>query len=97
MAKSLFEQLWRGDAADESADAVDGLIESQGLKQVSDADQLAELVAAAIAENPQQAAQYRAGKAKLLGFFVGQVMKAARGQANPQQVNVLLRKALDDG
>ena len=97
MAKSLFEQLWRGDAADESAEAVDALIESQGLKQMSDADQLAELIAAAIAEHPQQAAQYRAGKAKLLGFFVGQVMKATRGQANPQQVNALLRKALDEG
>ena len=97
IAKALFEQLWRGEADGDGPDAVDALIESQGVQQISDADALAALVANAVAEHPGQAAQYRAGKTKLLGFFVGQVMKATRGQANPQQVNELLRQRLAEG
>ena len=96
IAKALFEQLWRGEPDGDGPDAVDGLIKGQGLEQISDTDALAALVASAIAENPGQAAQYRAGRTKLLGFFVGQVMKATRGQANPQQVNELLRQRLDE-
>ena len=96
IAKALFEQLWRGETGGDGPDAVDALIKGQGLEQISDTDALASLVASAIAENPGQAAQYRAGKTKLLGFFVGQVMKATRGQANPQQVNELLRQRLDE-
>ena len=97
IAKALFEQLWRGEADGDGAEAVDALIERQGVRQLSDTDALASLVATAIAENPRQAAQYRDGKTKLLGFFVGQVMKATRGQANPQQVNELLRERLGEG
>ena len=93
-AKGLFERLWRGEAAGEGAAGVDRIIERHGLAQVSGADALAPLVAAAVAEHPRQAAEYRAGKAKLFGFFVGQVMKATRGQANAQQVGALLREAL---
>lgn len=93
-AKGLFERLWGGEADGEDAEGVDRLIERHGLAQVSGVDALAPLVAAAVAEHPRQAAEYRAGKAKLFGFFVGQVMKASRGQANPQQVQALLREAL---
>ena len=93
-AKGLFEGLWRGEADGEGPEGVDRLIERDGLAQVSGADALAPLVAAAVAEHPRQAAEYRAGKTKLFGFFVGQVMKATRGQANPQQVNALLREIL---
>ena len=89
IAKSLFDLLWRGDGQD-----VDALIESRGLQQLNDADALSALVAETVASHPAQAADYRAGKAKLLGFFVGQVMKATGGKANPRQVNDLLRTAL---
>ena len=91
IAKSLFDLLWRGDGQD-----VDALIESRGLRQLNDADALAALVAETVASHPAQAADYRAGKAKLLGFFVGQVMKATGGKANPRQVNALLRAALEE-
>ena len=93
-AKALFEQLWRGEASGDGAGAVDALIESQGLEQLSDTDALARVVADAIAEHPRQAEQYRGGKTKLLGFFVGQVMKATGGKANPQQVSDLMRQGL---
>ena len=91
IAKSLFDLLWRGDGQD-----VDALIESRGLRQLNDTDALAALVAETVASHPAQAADYRAGKAKLLGFFVGQVMKATGGKANPRQVNDLLRAALEE-
>jgi aspartyl-tRNA(Asn)/glutamyl-tRNA(Gln) amidotransferase subunit B len=88
MAKQVFEELWR---SDESADQIS---ERLGLKQVSDSGELARLVDSVIAANPVQVAQYRAGNAKLLQFFVGQVMKATQGQANPGQLNELLRTKL---
>ncbi|HEX7034383.1 MAG TPA: Asp-tRNA(Asn)/Glu-tRNA(Gln) amidotransferase subunit GatB [Pseudomonadales bacterium] len=87
-AKTLFEALWAGEGD------VDAIIEARGLKQVSDAGELAAIVARVVADNPQQVEQYRAGKDKVFGFFVGQVMKATQGKANPQQVNELLRDAL---
>ena len=95
-AKGLFETLWRqADAADATdAEAVDQLIDSQGLRQLSDVNALEALVREAVAANPGQVRQYRAGKAKMLGYFVGQVMKASRGKANPREVDSLLRKAL---
>jgi aspartyl-tRNA(Asn)/glutamyl-tRNA(Gln) amidotransferase subunit B len=58
---------------------------------VSDTGALAAIVAQVVADNPGQVAEYRGGKDKVLGFFVGQVMKATQGKANPQQVNELLR------
>ena len=64
------------------------------MRQVSDRDELGTLIASVVADNPDQAAQYRAGKTKVLGYFVGQVMQATQGKANPQQVNELLIKAL---
>lgn len=72
----------------------DAIIEARGLKQMSDAGELEALVDAVIAENPAQVEQFRAGKGKVLGFFVGQIMKRTGGRANPQQVNELLRARL---
>ncbi|MDY6942883.1 MAG: Asp-tRNA(Asn)/Glu-tRNA(Gln) amidotransferase subunit GatB [Pseudomonadota bacterium] len=88
VAKEVFEAMWNGEG---SADAV---IEAKGLRQITDTDAIARLVDEVVAANPQQAEQYRAGKDKLFGFFVGQVMKASKGKANPQQVNDLLKEKL---
>ena len=92
IAKSLFETLWTA-PANQNED-VDALIERQGLKQVTDRDAIATLVEEIVAAHPDQVTQYRAGKTKVLGFFVGQAMKATKGKANPRQLNELLRKAL---
>ena len=73
---------------------IDSLIEERGLKQVSGRDELQALVDKVIADNPGQVEQFRAGKEKVLGFFVGQIMKATQGKANPQQLNELLRDTL---
>ena len=89
IAKSLFEMLWSSGEGD-----VDDLIAAHGLEQVSDDGALTKVVTDIVAANPAQAAQYRAGQAKLLGFFVGQVMKATSGKANPRKVNELLREHL---
>ena len=94
VAKSLFESLWN--AADPAHD-VDALIRERGLEQVSDTNELSLVIRRIVDENPEQAAQFRAGKEKVFGFFVGQVMKATQGRANPQQVNSLLREALARG
>ncbi|MFO1494263.1 MAG: Asp-tRNA(Asn)/Glu-tRNA(Gln) amidotransferase subunit GatB [Lysobacterales bacterium] len=88
MAKQVFEALWQGQ---ESADEV---ISRLGLKQVSDSGALAAIVDEIVAANPKQVEQYRAGNDKLLQFFVGQAMKATKGQANPAQLNELLRQRL---
>jgi aspartyl-tRNA(Asn)/glutamyl-tRNA(Gln) amidotransferase subunit B len=93
LAKQVFEAMWQGEG---DADAV---IEARGLKQVSDSGELEALVDQVIAASPEQVAQYRAADAdkrkKLVGYFVGQVMKLSRGQANPQMVNTLLASKLD--
>jgi aspartyl-tRNA(Asn)/glutamyl-tRNA(Gln) amidotransferase subunit B len=90
IAKQVFEDIWNGEG---SADEV---IEKKGLKQVTDTGLIEQLVNDAVDNNPQQVAQYKAGKDKLFGFFVGQVMKASKGKANPAQVNELLKKKLAD-
>ena len=89
IAKDILDALWQGEAQ-----SVDEFIEKNDLKQVSDSGSLAPLIEKIIADNPKQAEQYRQGKTKLLGFFVGQVMKETAGKANPQQVNELVRKKL---
>lgn len=103
IAKTLFEALWEqpevAPEADDNSTAkalevIDTLIEQKGLKQVSDQSELQALVDAVVADNPDQVEQFRAGKEKVLGFFVGQIMKATQGKANPQQLNELLRKTL---
>jgi aspartyl-tRNA(Asn)/glutamyl-tRNA(Gln) amidotransferase subunit B len=88
IAKEVFAAMWQGEG-----DA-DQIIESRGLTQISDAGELDKIVAGVIADHPAQAEQYRAGKEKVLGFLVGQVMKATGGKANPGQVNGLLKKKL---
>ena len=91
IAKTVFDGLWSGQAS-----SADDFIKSHGLEQVSGTDELEPIVTAIIAANPSQAEQYRSGKTKLLGFFVGQVMKETQGKANPQQVNDLVKKLLDN-
>ncbi|HEC20113.1 MAG TPA: Asp-tRNA(Asn)/Glu-tRNA(Gln) amidotransferase subunit GatB [Gammaproteobacteria bacterium] len=89
IAKEVFEAMWNGEG---DADAV---IEARGLKQITDAGAIEPIIDEIIANNPGQVEQYRGGKDKLFGFFVGQVMKATQGKANPQQVNELLRQKLN--
>jgi aspartyl-tRNA(Asn)/glutamyl-tRNA(Gln) amidotransferase subunit B len=88
IAKDVFAAMWNGEG---SADEV---IEKRGLKQISDSGALAAAIDAVLAEYPTQLADFRGGNEKLLQFFVGQVMKRTRGQANPQQLNALLREKL---
>ena len=90
IAKEVFEAMWAG-----KGDA-DTLIEAKGLRQITDDHAIEALVAEVIANNPQQLEQYRAGKEKVFGFFVGQVMKASKGKANPGQVNEILKQWLGD-
>ena len=89
IAKQVFEALWKGEGT------ADEVIEQQGLKQISDASAIEGIIREVLENNPQQIEQYRGGQEKLFGFFVGQVMKATQGKANPKQVNELLRKLLD--
>ena len=88
IAKEVFEAMWNG------AGDADAIIAAKGLKQITDADALEGIVDGIIAANPGQVAQYRAGKTKVLGFFVGQAMKATQGKANPGQINALLQRKL---
>jgi aspartyl-tRNA(Asn)/glutamyl-tRNA(Gln) amidotransferase subunit B len=84
MAKTVFEAMC------ESNDTADHIIEARGLKQMTDSSALEKVIEEVMTANPQQLNDYRAGKDKLFAFFVGQVMKATKGQANPQQLNELL-------
>ncbi|AIT09518.1 glutamyl-tRNA amidotransferase [Candidatus Francisella endociliophora] len=79
----------------ENPRAIDVIIEELGLKQVSDEGAIRELVQSIISANPQQAADFKAGKTKLMGFFVGQAMKASKGKANPKQVNQIVQEELN--
>ena len=92
IAKQVFAALWEG----ESNGDVDALIQSRGLTQITDTDAIAQAVNDVIAGFPDQAEQVRAGEEKVIGFLVGQVMKATSGKANPQAVNELLKKQLLD-
>ncbi len=88
IAKEVFEQMWI-----EGKDA-DAIIESKGLKQITDTGAIEKVIDEVMAANPKQLADYRSGKDKLFGFFVGQVMKVTGGKANPAQVNELLKQKL---
>jgi aspartyl-tRNA(Asn)/glutamyl-tRNA(Gln) amidotransferase subunit B len=88
IAKEVLEAMWAGEG---DADAV---IAKKGLKQITDTGAIESVIDEVIAKNPKQLEQYRAGKETLFGFFVGQVMKATGGKANPGQVNELLKKKL---
>jgi aspartyl-tRNA(Asn)/glutamyl-tRNA(Gln) amidotransferase subunit B len=87
-AKEVFRTMWS-----EGGNA-DAIIESKGLKQVSDAGALEKMVDDIIAANPDKVAEYRGGKDKLFGFFVGLAMKASQGKANPAQMNEILKRKL---
>jgi len=89
IAKQVFEAMWQGEGS------ADEIIEQQGLKQISDSSAIEGIIKDVLDNNPKQIEQYRGGQEKLFGFFVGQVMKATQGKANPKQVNELLRKLLD--
>ncbi len=88
LAKTVFELLWQ------NPQDPDLIIEQQGLKQVTDSGAIEGIVDTVIANNPKQVADYRAGKQQIFGFFVGQVMKASQGKANPEQVNKILQDKL---
>jgi aspartyl-tRNA(Asn)/glutamyl-tRNA(Gln) amidotransferase subunit B len=92
IAKEVFEALWTDGPAGEGN--VDEIISKRGLVQISDSGAIDAFVDQVIAANPAQVEQFRAGKQQVLGFLVGQVMKASKGKANPQQVNEALRKKL---
>ncbi|RMF16106.1 MAG: Asp-tRNA(Asn)/Glu-tRNA(Gln) amidotransferase subunit GatB [Gammaproteobacteria bacterium] len=93
IAKDVFEAMWAGEGS------ADEIIDKRGLKQVTDTGAIEAIVDEVIANNAPQVEQYRASddakRGKLIGFFVGQVMKASKGKANPQLVNQVLRQKLD--
>jgi len=88
IAKEVFEAMWQGDGT------ADEIIAARGLKQISDSGELERIIDQVIADCPEQVQQYRDGKTKVIGFLVGQVMKATQGKANPGQVNEILRGRL---
>jgi aspartyl-tRNA(Asn)/glutamyl-tRNA(Gln) amidotransferase subunit B len=88
IAKEVFEAMWASGAE------ADAIIAEKGLKQITDTSAIEKVIDEVMAKNPGQLADYRSGKDKLFGFFVGQVMKVTGGKANPAQVNELLKKKL---
>ena len=88
-AKDVFAEMF------ETGASAGSIVDARGLRQLSDQDAIAALVDGVLAEQADKVAEYRDGKVKLLGFFVGQVMKRTRGTANPQLVNAVLREKLD--
>jgi aspartyl-tRNA(Asn)/glutamyl-tRNA(Gln) amidotransferase subunit B len=88
IAKDVLEAMWQEGAA------ADAIIEARGLRQITDESAIERAIEAVMAANPSQLADYRSGKDKLFGFFVGQVMKATAGKANPARLNELLKKKL---
>ena len=101
-AKQIFDLLWTpreaelliGDSLEEVSSGINALIETRGLKQVSDSGAIEKIVAEVMAANAEKVAEYRGGKDKLFGFFVGAAMKASQGKANPAQLNEVLKQKL---
>jgi aspartyl-tRNA(Asn)/glutamyl-tRNA(Gln) amidotransferase subunit B len=89
LAKKVFDALWSGEGR-----SADEIIERQGLRQITDTAAIEALLDGVLAANPAMVAEFRAGKEKAFNALVGQAMKAARGKANPQQVNARLREKL---
>ncbi len=89
IAKEVFEAMWVGEGE------ADAIIDSRGLKQITDSGAIESVLDEIIAANPKQFEQLKGGKDKLMGFFVGQVMKQTQGKANPAQVNELMKKKLE--
>jgi aspartyl-tRNA(Asn)/glutamyl-tRNA(Gln) amidotransferase subunit B len=90
IAKTVFEEMYK------TGKDAGTVVQEQGLVQVSDTGEIERIIGDVIKANPGQAADYKAGKEKLFGFFVGQVMKASKGKANPDLVNTLLKKKLNE-
>ncbi|CAA9889847.1 aspartyl/glutamyl-tRNA(Asn/Gln) amidotransferase subunit B [Candidatus Methylobacter favarea] len=90
IAKQVFEEMWK------NAATADEIIAAKGLRQISDTGAIETIIDKIIAENPDQVEQYRSGKDKVFGFFVGQVMKEMHGKANPGEVNKMLKAKLAD-
>ncbi len=90
MAKDVFVAMWQGEGS------ADDVIDAKGLRQISDPEAIATLIKQVMGNHPDQLGQYRDGKDKLFGFFVGKVMQAAGGKANPAQVNQLLKTLLNE-
>jgi len=90
IGKDVFDVMWN------DGGNADSIIDSKGLKQITDTGALEAMVDKVIADNPNQVEQFKAGKEKLMGFFVGQIMKATQGKANPGQINQLLKKKLSE-
>lgn len=88
LAKEVFEIMA------ETGDDPAHIVEARGLRQISDTGAIDAAVATVVAANPKQVEQFRGGNEKVLGWLVGQVMKATQGKANPQTVNEILRRAL---
>jgi aspartyl-tRNA(Asn)/glutamyl-tRNA(Gln) amidotransferase subunit B len=88
LAKEVFDSLWNGEGT------VETIIQDRGLEQITDTSSIEAMVRQVIEANPAQVEQYRGGKTQVLGFLVGQVMKASQGKANPKQVNEILRRLL---
>jgi len=90
IAKTVFEEMYK------TGKTAETVVQEQGLVQVSDTGAIEQIIDEVIRANPGQAAEYKSGKEKLFGFFVGQVMKASKGKANPDMVNQLLKKKLSE-
>lgn len=88
LAKEVFEAMWAGEGS------ADDIIQKKGLTQISDVSALEKMIETVLLNHPEHVVEYRSGRDKLFGFFVGQVMKASAGKANPEEVNRLLRLAL---
>lgn len=90
IAKPVFEEMLN------TGDDPGAIVERQGMTQISDEEELAGVISGVIAENPGSVEDYRGGKGKALGFLVGQVMRKTKGRANPQLVNEMLRRSLEE-
>ena len=90
MGKSLLSEMW------ETGKSAEEIIENKNLKQISDDTELKTLLKEILNQNPKQVEEYKKGKTKLFGFFIGQAMKKTQGQANPQKLSFLLKKALEE-
>ncbi len=89
IAKTVLDTMW------ESGDSADKIIEEKGLQQITDTGAIEAMIDQVIADNPDQLAEYRAGKTKLISYFIGAVMKASKGKANPAELNKVLKQKLD--
>ena len=88
IAKTVFDAMWNNEGS------ADEIIEAKGLIQITDPEAIEKIIDEVIATYQKEVTEYRSGKTKLFGFFIGQVMQLSRGKANPQQVNEILRKKL---